>query len=384
MYYISNQNELYHHGILGQKWGIRRYQLSDGTWTEEGLKRRRLGDGYSNGKGLSDAQKRAIKKALIIGGTIAGAGLIAYGGYYVYKVNAYTYDTKAGRKIASKFRFIHEDNRPIDPKTHWPLKTHASSVEEDLAQVNRGKVSVFSDTKNLKIMTGGGTNCMICTTTYDLRRRGFDVSAEMHRDEFSRPEIFKSIYKDYNESLLHNMSLKKTTMSDVLSAPMTMSKSNKEIYKELENNLLALGPDGSRGNLMFYWMEGLGGHSIIWENSGGKIRFLDGQTNHEYKDFTNEIIKYLDKSSNDYSKMLFLRTDNLEINPNVMSKYLKTELKTQTYVQNAPDIALNIATGPIGAVSLASAGIGLEINAIKKQYKKEKEKSNKRRVSNGR
>lgn len=33
--------ELYHHGILGQKWGIRRYQNPDGTLTEEGKRRLR-------------------------------------------------------------------------------------------------------------------------------------------------------------------------------------------------------------------------------------------------------------------------------------------------------------------------------------------------------
>ena len=51
--------ELYHHGILGQKWGIRRYQNDDGSLTPEGRKR------YygSNGK-LTDEGKKAERKAM--------------------------------------------------------------------------------------------------------------------------------------------------------------------------------------------------------------------------------------------------------------------------------------------------------------------------------
>ena len=39
MEYRVASNELSHHGILGMKWGVRRYQNSDGSLTEAGKKR---------------------------------------------------------------------------------------------------------------------------------------------------------------------------------------------------------------------------------------------------------------------------------------------------------------------------------------------------------
>lgn len=38
----NDGTSLYHYGILGQKHGERRYQNPDGTYTEEGLRRKRL------------------------------------------------------------------------------------------------------------------------------------------------------------------------------------------------------------------------------------------------------------------------------------------------------------------------------------------------------
>lgn len=42
MYYYFSPNELYHHGIKGQKWGIRRFRNSDGSYTSAWRKRREL------------------------------------------------------------------------------------------------------------------------------------------------------------------------------------------------------------------------------------------------------------------------------------------------------------------------------------------------------
>lgn len=72
-----SESYIYHHGIKGQKWGVRRFQNQDGTLTSIGRSR------YSSKKSadeadqtkktmLTDKQKKRLKKLVISGAVIAG------------------------------------------------------------------------------------------------------------------------------------------------------------------------------------------------------------------------------------------------------------------------------------------------------------------------
>ena len=65
----GDKMELYHHGVKGQKWGVRRYQNKDGSLTTAGKRRNRIGllqPVYSALIGASDkmTSDKIIKKSI--------------------------------------------------------------------------------------------------------------------------------------------------------------------------------------------------------------------------------------------------------------------------------------------------------------------------------
>ena len=90
--YVS-AHEMYHHGIKGQKWGIRRFQEEDGDLTPAG-KERYANQRKERKQETPEERKKRIQRNVIIGATVATAAIAAIG-YMRYKKNAKILDSKA-------------------------------------------------------------------------------------------------------------------------------------------------------------------------------------------------------------------------------------------------------------------------------------------------
>lgn len=94
-----SDEHLMHHGVKGQRWGIRRYQNADGSLTEKGYKHYKVNlDGSfkserNQRKYIRDSEKIAKRektknRRYLIGGLLATGSAFAVANRYLFKLPA--------------------------------------------------------------------------------------------------------------------------------------------------------------------------------------------------------------------------------------------------------------------------------------------------------
>lgn len=269
------QEELFHHGIIGQKWGVRRFQEKDGSYTQAGRERYGYGPAREN-KGDKVGIIIPVTPGIAAGimATAAGINLVGF-----------TYDAIHNAKVSHDIKKweAHRQTEKTDPETGLKLKDNSdASVEDDMKMVNReygyGTFARGMWDYTVKKAQGSTENCMLCTTALDLKRRGYDVKAGKAPDGYYASDL-KKWYKEGRD--------------------VTKAKFN-SLIDQLNKE-----PEGSYGNIMVYWDTG-GGHSMFYRIENGKPVIYDAQSNK--KQSISTISRHINYRTDGHC---FLRTDDL-------------------------------------------------------------------------
>lgn len=269
MWYYQNYNELYHHGILGMRWGVRKDDNANGV---ENKSKRHL---------LSDKQKKYIK----IGAGVTAAILVTYGAYKLSSKKV-RIDKAVGEMQANDLI-----NKVSSEKKFKKPQTIIEKINE-VHNVNPG---------------GFHNNCAACSATYSLRLRGINVQAKGLESEIVDghlkslhsvlPNIFKDVDAQKNCTSFHTYSWDE----------------NKDVKSAVANNILRKWPEGAHGAIEAQFKDptnaskgSAGGHAWNWIIDSGKVLFVDGQNqSEECSRYFHNVLKGKDIS--------VFRLDNLEL-----------------------------------------------------------------------
>lgn len=254
--YILYSTELYHHGIKGQKWGVRRFQNKDGSLTPAGKKRYddspgepkkskhrlKLEEKYK-AKGMNQAQAeeaaaRRIKREKIIGAT-AGVTVVAATAYVKRKNIADSTDriVQAGTTLQ---RIAQDPNENLDRPFYAAYKDgdktkykglYSHQLREWGEEAHEVKLKA---NKDIKVVS---------------RQKAANVFADLYKNDSE----FRTAFQKSNDVLRENdPSVGRKAVKDMAAGPMTDRQLKKYGYDAFNIGLANHDENGNKAAKKFY------------------------------------------------------------------------------------------------------------------------------------
>lgn len=156
---------------------------------------------------------------------------------------------------------------------------------------------------------GRGTNCLYCTTAYEMRRRGYDVQAQQDWVGGIRGDMPDAMFEGAKTEMLYDISGRSLNDSTRIA--------DSAYGTQLLMQTVEAQGEGARGYIGVEWNGG-GGHSMAYEVVNGKMHLIDCQTGEDLtgEDIWTEKMAYADRCT-------VTRVDNCEINKYMVDRYIE-------------------------------------------------------------
>lgn len=190
---------------------------------------------------------------------------------------------------------------------YLPKKNKETTAEEDMASINPN----YDPNNELY-----SQNCALCTLAYDVRRRGYDVTAIA--DSEGRTKADWALWYDIEPS-------------DIVSEEDVTRNTNSENNSRSRAFIDSLKQNGTntRGSLSITWYNG-SGHSMVWEvDKNGKVLVRDCQRN---KVYTEENISEFMNFSVTYT---YIRLDDKNIKTRAIKELASNNVLSNTNIKRS-------------------------------------------------
>lgn len=149
-----------------------------------------------------------------------------------------------------------------------PRKNKETSPDDDVKRIN-----------NIR-STGGVNNCVNCILAYDMRRRGYDVSAAPSNKPAPTAKVIEEVYGKSVKPL--SVSIPKSELTDSNNM-IDKRKAAEAGYNKMVKTAEETFKPGQRGYIAItYWGQNVG-HVFNWEMSDKGIDFYDAQSGQKSK-----------------------------------------------------------------------------------------------------